>query len=124
MTRITNLGRKQKHVGATFNYHEIGLEDSDADSLLEGAIDGSTAKTNSKGANFEDGRDTDGQPPKKRRRGPRKKADEKATAGIVDKGEDGNVSGEGIENGSKEVSKKKGKKRNLSRRPCEVGTPL
>ena len=104
VTRVTNLGRKQKHVEATFNYHEIGLEDSDAESLLESAIDGSTAVTNSKGANFEeDGLDTDGQPPKKRRRGTRKKADGKATTGTVDEGEDGNVNGEGMENGPKEA---------------------
>lgn len=114
MTRVTSLGRKRKHVEANFNYQETELEDTDAGPLLEGEIDEPTAVTDVKGANFEeDGRSTDGQPAKKKRkRGPRKKAGGKMTTGTVDEGGDGDVNGEGMENDSKGASERRGKKRN------------
>jgi len=93
------------------------LEDSDAEPSLEVAADQTTAAftTNSEGVEITEGdRGTDKQPPKKKRkRGPRKKASGKATAGAADEGE----GGERGEADSKEAgnkpsgpSNKKGKK--------------
>ena len=130
MTRITNLGRKRTHVEATFNYNEADLEDSDAELSPEAAADESTiAVTNAESIETtEDRYGTDGQPPKKkRRRGPRRKAGAKATAGTADGGdggEKGGVDGEGAERESNETSKQKGKKTKAKQSTLKGSSPL
>ena len=109
-----NFGRKRTHVEATFDYNEAYLEDSDAESLLEGSAGQSTAAATNAGGveTTEDGRGVNGQPPKKKRKGgPRKKAGTKVTTGTADGGEGGEIGeidGEGVK--SNETSKQKGKK--------------
>jgi len=127
MTRITNFGRKRTHVEATFNYNEADSEDSNTESSLEGAAGEFTAVvTNAGGIDTTgDGRDVDGQPPKKKRkRGPRKKAGAKVMTGTTDGGEGGELDGEGVEEKSIETSKPKGKKSKAKLRSLKGSPPL
>ena len=130
MTRITNFGRKRTHVEATFSHNETDLEGPDAESQQGEAADKSTvAVTNIEGVDTtEDGRDSNGQPPKKKRkRGPRKKAGAKVTTGIIDGGESGEggaVDGEGGEKKSNGTPSKKGKKGKVKSRNLQGSSPL